>query len=84
VIVVAGAIAVAILDRFAIVTEIASVVMVTISLIFVLTARRIVKDLRYQVHDIVNDIHNEELEEEISEEPEVKEPTPIFKGRRSG
>jgi len=84
VIVVAGAIGAAILDRFALVTEIASIVMVAVMLVFVLTAKRIVKELRYQVHDVINNIHNDDIDEEISEDAEANEPTPIFKARRSG
>jgi signal transduction histidine kinase len=84
VIVVAGAIGAAILDRFALVTEIASIIMVAVMLVFVLTARRIVKELRYQVHAIITNQDNEDVEEDISDEVEAKEPTPIFKARRSG
>jgi hypothetical protein len=83
VVVVAAAIAGAILDRFAMVTEIISVILCFISLVAVLTAQRIVKNLRYQVHAIITNQDNEDLNEEI-EEPETSEPTPIFRTRRSG
>jgi hypothetical protein len=80
--VVAGAIGVAIFDRLAFVTEVISLVAAILAISCAWVARRMVRDLRYQVHEVLNDIGNDELEVVADPEPEAA----VFKleDRKSG
>jgi hypothetical protein len=83
VLVVAGAVTIGLVKEPMLVTNIVSCVVTFTSLVFVMVARRIVKALRFEVHEALNNIGNEEL---VLEEYEPKPETIRLKkmGRANG
>jgi hypothetical protein len=76
-----GVIALAILDRFTVLTNAVALLMTALSVVFMFTARRMLRGMRYQVHHMLNDIGNEELEEEAEPEDDV---APVFQMTKKG
>lgn len=60
--VMAGAIGIALLAKPLLVTNIVALIVTTVALLLVKVARREVKKLRYEVHEALNNIGNDELE----------------------
>ena len=58
-----GVIALAIFDRFTVVTNAVALLVTVLSVVFCFTAHRLVRGMRYQMHHALNDIGNEELED---------------------
>ena len=81
VVIVAGAIGIAIFDRLPVVTEAIAILAALLALGCAWTARRMVRDLRYQVHEVLNDIGNETIEPAAEAEPAEAE---VFQLRDKG
>lgn len=75
--VVAGVSALAIFDNFTVVTNAVALLMTALSVVFMFTARRMLRGMRYQIHHILNDIGNDELTDEEAAEPQDNV-APIF------
>lgn len=62
VLVMAGAIGIALVSQPMLVTNVVSIIITTMALILILVCRRQVRALRYDVHEALNNIGNDELE----------------------
>lgn len=58
----AGAIGIALVSQPMLVTNVVSIIITTMALILILVCRRQVRALRYDVHEALNNIGNDELE----------------------